>query len=119
MSTGWHVVPGYSVDGEPSPEEIQECARRVDTEDLRLKALKYGSPEECPECGTKLEEIIALYQDLPTEDATCRFTEEGVHQMRSGGSGCSVMKKHVRRAFCALLWDECCRLDMSVQILVG
>lgn len=88
MVTGFQIQPGYIFTNsqEISLRELQKIASAISQKELYNKCEEYGLKEDLP-CGCKLSELLARYENLPTEDGFCTFEEDGISQSAFSGNG--------------------------------
>lgn len=134
MVTGFSLEPGYiyTKEQEISVEQLQEIAKQIgkDQQKFYRKCLEYGLKEDLSTvhqehakeqpCTCKLSALVKTYENLPTEDGTCNFTETGVEQSSYAGNGSQhrMNREQICRAFAILVLDECYKKGYSVSFTI-
>lgn len=131
MVSGFNLEPGYvyTDSQEITVKQLQEIAKQVGKNQKKFyeKCIEYGLQEDLSKvhqehageqpCTCKLSELVKHYENLPTEDLTCYFTEFGVEQSACAGNGSQhrLNREQICRAFGVLVLDECYKRGYSVS----
>lgn len=121
MVTSFMLNPGYAFGNEnkATPKMIQEIAKIITIEQLKVKCAEYGLTEINCSYDCKLDHFIEKYRNIPTDDLTCRFTSEGVFQSASSGTGHRDETEIIRRAFGILVLNECFKRKLAVNFIIS
>ncbi len=121
MVTTFSLEPGYSGYMENiTPEMIQEISKTITIEQLKNKCTGYGLDiSKFDEDGIQIKEYIEIYRNIPTDDLSCRFYENGVIQSASGGGESRKIKEIIRCAFGILVLDACYKKHLSVSFRIS
>lgn len=121
MVTTFSLEPGYAFgeENKATPEMIQEIAKSITVEQIKAKCAEYGLIKMNCQEGCTLDEFLEKYQNLPTDDLTCRFFEDGVLQSASSGTGHREETEIIRRAFGILVLDACYKKHLAVSFIIS
>ena len=134
MVASFNLEPGYiyTKSQEITVDQLQEIAKKVgkDSQSFYRKCLEYGLKEDLSTvhqeyageqpCTCKLSALLKTYENLPTEDLTCYFTEWGVQQSACAGNGSQhrMNREQICRAFGILVLEECYRKGYSASFTI-
>ena len=112
--TGFSLTPGYPFSNcnVCDVSDILEVAKSISLLQLRKKAIEYGVSKEF------IDEYVASYRKIPSDDLTIQLISECILQTASGINPSRDIKEKMRRAFGILVLDECYRRGWSVSFTI-
>lgn len=121
MGTSFMISPGYAADNENecTVDDIWHVAKNIGAAKVKVKCAEYGlTALSLHGCTCTLDEYLAPYDDLES-GALGGKKEAYIYQLATGGNESHRREKEIiRRAFFALLLDECFKRGWAVNVEV-